>query len=602
MDKRVFMILRLTFILSLFQLTFIACTTKQTQQSDKMPLPSKSLEWKGFDHSVFEEAKKENKLVLLDIGANWCHWCHVMDEKTYADTAIQQYLQKHFILAREDQDSRPDLYATYRKWGWPAIIVFNADQEELLRLRGYQPKDKFRRKLGNVLNNPIPIEEEAHETSQIEIEEQALLDKFVQQIDHEKGMYQSKHKYLELNGVLLGCRYYHSIPKIKDWLDLTIENSYHLNDPVWGGAYQYSTHGKWTNQHYEKLLRVQANYIESYARYGMVSSNSNALVMAEKIYAYCERFLKTETPLFACSQNADVIVGQESSAYYSLEEQERLKIGVPSVDSSLYLKENAQMAKALVYLWAATKKDEYLKKANEIVLFITSKFNEKNGIYSRSPEIPDFYAFEGNRVLFGTCLLLYQIGHTEYHQHLLTSLSQGILDHFETPNGMTATFSTKFLNQTSIVATDNVRFIANLTTYAHMLPEIEQDFYTAKADSLFARLDQQFLTRKAIHIAQILPTRIELNATPYHAVYISDQAGDAQSKAFFRVILAQGDPFIIFEQAVKGEFTPEQEALYGNVDSGTLFMCTDSYCSAPMQTPDQLTEFLENTAHPSAIQ
>ena len=586
--------MRYIYLLTTLLFFCYSCQDEQTSESEDHQIEHSNLLWQSFDLDVFERAKKEDKLVLLDIGANWCHWCHVMDEKTYADTAIQQYLQKHFILAREDQDSRPDLYATYRKWGWPAIIVFDADKQELLRLKGYQPKDKFRRKLARVIENPVPIEDADYQTSQIEVADQALIDKFIQQIDHEKGMYQSKHKYLELNGVLLGCRYYHSIPKIKDWLDLTIENSYELNDPVWGGAYQYSTHGDWTHQHYEKLLRVQANYIESYARYAMVSSNTNALVMAEKVYAYCERFLKTETPLFACSQNADVIVGQESSAYYGLDEQERLKIGIPSVDSSLYLKENAQMAKALIYLWAATQKSEYLKKANEIVLFITRKFNEKNGIYSRSPEIPDFYAFEGNRVLFETCLLLYQIGHTEYHQHLLTSLAQGILDHFETPKGLTATFSTKSLNQTSIVATDNIRFIANLATYAHMLSEIEQDLYTTKADSLFARLDQQSLTRKAIHIAQILPTRIELNATPYHAVYIGDQSGDETAKAFYRVILAQGNPFIIFEQAIKGAFTPEQEAIYGNVDSGTLFMCTDSYCSAPMQTPDQLLEFLEN--------
>ncbi|MBI4381810.1 MAG: DUF255 domain-containing protein [candidate division NC10 bacterium] len=27
-------------------------------------------------------AKKLDRPVLLDIGAIWCHWCHVMDEET----------------------------------------------------------------------------------------------------------------------------------------------------------------------------------------------------------------------------------------------------------------------------------------------------------------------------------------------------------------------------------------------------------------------------------------------------------------------------------------------------------------------------------------
>ena len=28
-------------------------------------------------------AKRENKPILLDIGAVWCHWCHVMDRESY---------------------------------------------------------------------------------------------------------------------------------------------------------------------------------------------------------------------------------------------------------------------------------------------------------------------------------------------------------------------------------------------------------------------------------------------------------------------------------------------------------------------------------------
>lgn len=102
-----------------------------------------TLQWQPFDAGVFETAKKTKKLVFLEIGANWCHWCHVMDDSTYSDKKVQAYLNENFILCREDQDERPDLYAAYKKWGWPAIVVFDENAETLLLLKGFQEKSKF---------------------------------------------------------------------------------------------------------------------------------------------------------------------------------------------------------------------------------------------------------------------------------------------------------------------------------------------------------------------------------------------------------------------------------------------------------------------------
>ena len=44
------------------------------------------IDWQPWSDSVFERAARENRFVLLDLEAVWCHWCHVMDEVTYSDT------------------------------------------------------------------------------------------------------------------------------------------------------------------------------------------------------------------------------------------------------------------------------------------------------------------------------------------------------------------------------------------------------------------------------------------------------------------------------------------------------------------------------------
>lgn len=48
--------------------------------------------WNPWDDVPFERAKREDKPILLDIGASWCHWCHVMDTESYDDPKVAMLL------------------------------------------------------------------------------------------------------------------------------------------------------------------------------------------------------------------------------------------------------------------------------------------------------------------------------------------------------------------------------------------------------------------------------------------------------------------------------------------------------------------------------
>src|SRR6266700_2398786 len=67
------------------------------------------IEWQPWSPDIFERAKTEHRFVLLDLGAVWCHWCHVMDETTYRDPRVVQLIGQRFVAVRVDQDARPDL-------------------------------------------------------------------------------------------------------------------------------------------------------------------------------------------------------------------------------------------------------------------------------------------------------------------------------------------------------------------------------------------------------------------------------------------------------------------------------------------------------------
>src|SRR3990172_13104646 len=56
--------------------------------------------WMEWSDASFAKAKQEDKLILLDITAVWCHWCHVMDETSYSDLEIIRIINERFVPVR----------------------------------------------------------------------------------------------------------------------------------------------------------------------------------------------------------------------------------------------------------------------------------------------------------------------------------------------------------------------------------------------------------------------------------------------------------------------------------------------------------------------
>src|SRR5580704_12089824 len=112
--------------------------------------------WQDWSNDVFQQAKREHKFVLLDLGTQWCHWCHVMDAQTYADVRVQKLIAGKYIALKVDADARPDLGNRYEDYGWPATIVFNADGGEIVKRRGFLPPGEMASMLQAIIDDPSP--------------------------------------------------------------------------------------------------------------------------------------------------------------------------------------------------------------------------------------------------------------------------------------------------------------------------------------------------------------------------------------------------------------------------------------------------------------
>ena len=67
------------------------------------------IDWYEYGEEAFDRAKELDRPILLDVGAVWCHWCHVIDRESYDDPEIAQLINENFVAVKVDRDQRPDV-------------------------------------------------------------------------------------------------------------------------------------------------------------------------------------------------------------------------------------------------------------------------------------------------------------------------------------------------------------------------------------------------------------------------------------------------------------------------------------------------------------
>jgi uncharacterized protein YyaL (SSP411 family) len=109
--------------------------------------------WNEWGAEAFAKAKREDKPVLLDIGAVWCHWCHVMDRESYENPDTAHVINEFFIAVKVDRDERPDVDARYQaavsaisgQGGWPLTAFLTPDGKPYFGGTYFPPEERYGR-------------------------------------------------------------------------------------------------------------------------------------------------------------------------------------------------------------------------------------------------------------------------------------------------------------------------------------------------------------------------------------------------------------------------------------------------------------------------
>ncbi len=111
------------------------------------------IRWHEWGEEAFAAARRENKPMLLDIGAVWCHWCHVMDRESYDDPEVAKIVNEYFIAVKVDRDERPDIDSRYQaavgavsgQGGWPLTAFLTPDGKPFYGGTYFPPDDGYGR-------------------------------------------------------------------------------------------------------------------------------------------------------------------------------------------------------------------------------------------------------------------------------------------------------------------------------------------------------------------------------------------------------------------------------------------------------------------------
>ena len=91
------------------------------------------------------KAKAERKVVLVDIYAEWCAQCKELDEKTWPEAGVKQWLAQNAVAIRIDTDAkRKDLATKLQIRSYPTVLLLDAEGRELRRSLGFQKPETMK--------------------------------------------------------------------------------------------------------------------------------------------------------------------------------------------------------------------------------------------------------------------------------------------------------------------------------------------------------------------------------------------------------------------------------------------------------------------------
>ena len=300
------------------------------------------IDWYEWGDGAFARAKSEDKPILLDIGAVWCHWCHVIDRESYENPSTAKIINEHFVPVKVDRDERPDVDSRYQsaisaisgQGGWPLTGFLMPDGRPFYGGTYFPPVDQggrpsFPRVLLAVADAYKNKKEELLKTADALSEAVAKAEVFAgargkfdlgvvdaqissitQLFDLKNGGFGKAPKFPHASAVdLLLERYRQTGEKhLLAMAETTLEKMAKggVYDQLAGGFHRYSVDEKWLVPHFEKMSYDNSELLKNYLHGWQATRSPFLRETAEGIIGWVNELLSDQVNGgFYASQDAD---------------------------------------------------------------------------------------------------------------------------------------------------------------------------------------------------------------------------------------------------------------------------------------------------------
>ena len=330
------------------------------------------IQWHEWGADAFAAAQRANKPMLLDVGAVWCHWCHVMDRESYDDPEIAAIVNEHFIAVKVDRDERPDIDSRYQaavqavsgQGGWPLTAFLTPDGKPFYGGTYFPPSDgygrpSFRRVLLSIANaykekNGDVVEQAKMVESAIAQSESftgkdgrvsgaiiaAIQTSALRMFDPQHGGFGQAPKFPHPAALdLLIERYARATspaadstegppfrkerermgqPELGNLIVTTLEHMARggVYDQLAGGFHRYSVDERWVVPHFEKMCYDNSELLKNYVHAYQATGSEFFAEVARDIIRWMDEWLSDrERGGFYASQDADISMDDDGDYF-----------------------------------------------------------------------------------------------------------------------------------------------------------------------------------------------------------------------------------------------------------------------------------------------
>ncbi|MGH9601259.1 MAG: thioredoxin domain-containing protein, partial [Terriglobales bacterium] len=317
------------------------------------------IRWYEWGPDAFAAAQRENKPILLDIGAVWCHWCHVMDRESYESPAIAAIVNREFIAVKVDRDERPDIDSRYQaavsaisgQGGWPLTAFLTPDGRPFYGGTYFPPDDHygrpgFRRVLESIANayrekRDDVLQSAASVMTAISQAESfagrsadfsprlidSIVDSAVRMFDLRNGGFGAAPKFPHSAALdLMLDRYARTgESSLRTVIETTLEKMARggVYDQLAGGFHRYSVDEKWIVPHFEKMSYDNSELLKNYVHGYQATGSLFFASVARDIIRWMDEWLSDPAQRggFYASQDADFSLDDDGDYFtWTLEE------------------------------------------------------------------------------------------------------------------------------------------------------------------------------------------------------------------------------------------------------------------------------------------